>query len=110
MDYLLRTTNPVLAAPAACVLDSALVSHLSDFALLTPGVYQIEHPESAQDWPKHRLHLDPDEGGFGFPHAPATSLAQFYLSSARFLRWASETTFTSFTLTTAKLNPLTLAS
>ena len=89
MDYLLRTTNPVLAAPAACALDSALVAHLSNFALLAPGAYHIEHPESAQDWVKYRLHLDPDEGGFGFPHAPATSLAQFYLSSARFLRWAS---------------------
>ena len=57
--YLLRTTNPVLAAPAACALNSALVAHLSDFALLPPGAYHIEHPESAQDWVKYRIHLDP---------------------------------------------------
>ena len=87
MDYLLRTTNPILATTAACALDSALISHLSDFALLAPGAFHISNPESAHDWVKYRLHLDPDEGGFGFPHAPATSLAQFYLSSARFLQW-----------------------
>ena len=64
MDYLLCKTNPVLAAPVACALDSALVSsHLFDIALLAPGAHHIEHPEPAQDWVKHRLHLDPDEGG-----------------------------------------------